>query len=297
MNNFNSGTFINYEHSIMDEASGSSTSIPINEDYESEFEFDADVGDKRKARVDLALKAAPPKAIKPNRQTYHDQCAREQGWAQQQAYRSLDAYTRHKKLINDYVLCYQGATDKFKRKTENYKTDHDIIKENHRFLWEDEDDASTWGEQLAKKYYDRLFKEYCLCDLTRHKEKKIGMRWRTENEVVLGKGQFFCGSVNCEKRDGLDSWEVLFGYVEQGEKKSALVKLRLCERCSKKLHYGYKGKMPLKKVLKRKKDVVRDDEREEVDGEKDVWKQPLKVEEEEQSKEDAFEEFLEELFL
>ncbi|KAG8176687.1 hypothetical protein JTE90_018416 [Oedothorax gibbosus] len=290
----------------------SSTSIPLNEDYESEFEFDPEVGEKRKAdRHDLASGPSPAKIIKPSRQSYHDLCAKEQGWAQQQAYISLDAYTRHKKLINDYVLCYQGATEKLKKKAQaKYKTDHDIIKENHRFLWEDEDDASTWGEQLAKKYYDRLFKEYCLCDLTRYKDKKIGMRWRTEKEVVLGKGQFFCGSVHCERREGLESWEVLFGYTEHGEKKNALVKLRLCEKCTGKLHYGYKGKLKKKKEKQQKvvgdedvddeetsKKIVEEDSKDESEDGKDVWRRPLKVDEAEPSKEDAFEEFLEDLFL
>jgi protein FRA10AC1 len=47
-----------------------------------------------------------------------------------------------------------------------------VIRENHRFLWSEEE-ASTWGEQLAKKYYDKLFKEYCICDLSRYKENKV----------------------------------------------------------------------------------------------------------------------------
>jgi len=41
---------------------------------------------------------------------------------------------------------------------------------------------------LAKKYYDKLFKEYCICDLSQWQEKKIAMRWRIDREVVSGKG-------------------------------------------------------------------------------------------------------------
>ena len=52
------------------------------------------------------------------------------------------------------------------------------------------------------------------------------MRWRIEKEVVDGKGQFICGNKKCQIRDFLKTWEVNFGYVEQGEKKNALVKLR-----------------------------------------------------------------------
>lgn len=52
------------------------------------------------------------------------------------------------------------------------------------------------------------------------------MRWRIEKEVILGKGQFICGSKRCDARDGLKSWEVNFGYMEHREKKNTLVKLR-----------------------------------------------------------------------
>lgn len=38
-------------------------------------------------------------------------------------------------------------------------------------------------------------------------------------------GQFQCGNKRCEKQEGLKSWEVNFAYVEQGEKRNALVKL------------------------------------------------------------------------
>ena len=28
---------------------------------------------------------------------------------------------------------------------------------------------------MAKKYYDKLFKEYCISDLSRYKENKVGL--------------------------------------------------------------------------------------------------------------------------
>lgn len=52
------------------------------------------------------------------------------------------------------------------------------------------------------------------------------MRWRTEAELVSGRGQFTCCEKRCSARDGLRTWEVNFAYMEQGEKKNALVKLR-----------------------------------------------------------------------
>ncbi len=45
-----------------------------------------------------------------------------------------------------------------------------------RFIREDTDnDESVWEKRLAKKYYDKLFKEYCLADMTRYKEGKVCM--------------------------------------------------------------------------------------------------------------------------
>lgn len=116
------------------------------------------------------------------------------------------------------------------------KTDLDVIRENHRFLWDDDDEPTDWEQRLAKKYYSKLFREYCICDLTRYKDNKIAMRWRCEEEVLSGKGQFICGSKGCSEED-LRSWEVNFTYAEDGTKKSALVKLRLCVRCSDQLNY------------------------------------------------------------
>ena len=63
------------------------------------------------------------------------------------------------------------------------------------------------------------------------------MRWRTEPEVVTGKGHLVCGNLACDERRSLTSFEVPFGYVEAGVKKQALVKLRLCPECAYKLHY------------------------------------------------------------
>lgn len=54
----------------------------------------------------------------------------------------------------------------------------------------DEADSDiSWEQRIAKRYYDKLFKEYAICELKRYKEGKIAMRWRTENEVIVGKGK------------------------------------------------------------------------------------------------------------
>ncbi|XP_026877671.1 protein FRA10AC1 [Electrophorus electricus] len=156
---------------------------------------------------------------------------------------SMNAFDRHEKFVSDYILYYGGKREDFKRSTAKDKTDLDVVRENHRFLWRNEDEEHmTWEKELAKKYYDKLFKEYCIADLSRYKENKFGFRWRIENEVISGKGQFLCGNKRCERQEGLKSWEVNFAYVEHGEKRNALVKLRLCLECSYKLNYHHKRK-------------------------------------------------------
>ena len=53
----------------------------------------------------------------------------------------------------------------------------------------------------------------------------MGMRWRSEKEVIAGKGQFSCGARGCNESRGLATYEVPFGYEEAGQKKQALVKV------------------------------------------------------------------------
>lgn len=89
-------------------------------------------------------------------------------------FKGLSAYDLHKHLINEYVLTQRGSTKILSRDTSKDKTDYDVIRENHRFLW-DETPADTWEKQLAKKYYDKLFKEYCICDLSKYKENRVNL--------------------------------------------------------------------------------------------------------------------------
>jgi protein FRA10AC1 len=155
-------------------------------------------------------------------------------------------YSRHVHFINTYVLNYVGSgagglagAEAQEQQAAGYKTDRDIVRAEHRFLWDaqDTEEGATWEKRLAKRYYDKLFKEYAIADLSRYRENKIALRWRTQHEVVSGKGQFVCGARKCSERAGLKSWEVNFGYVEHGEKRNALVKVRLCAPCSAKLNY------------------------------------------------------------
>lgn len=61
------------------------------------------------------------------------------------------------------------------------------------------------------------------------------MRWRTIEEVKVGKGDKICANIACGRNEGLEAMEVVFGYVEDGKKKDVLVKCVLCEKCEKKM--------------------------------------------------------------
>ncbi|XP_040995094.1 protein FRA10AC1 [Juglans microcarpa x Juglans regia] len=150
--------------------------------------------------------------------------------------RGLNAYDRHKKFLHDYVGFY--GKEKATHVKLPVKTDQDTLREGYRFIRTEEDDMDpSWEQRLVKRYYDKLFKEYCIADMSHYKSGKIGLRWRTEKEVMSGKGQFICGNKHCDEKDGLASYEVNFSYSEAGENKQALVKLVTCERCAEKLHY------------------------------------------------------------
>ncbi|XP_068875792.1 protein FRA10AC1 isoform X10 [Aphelocoma coerulescens] len=272
-----------------------------------------------------------------HRQFAAEECDREEARKRRFHLISMDAYERHKKFVHDYILYYGGKIEDFRRSGANDKTDLDVIRENHRFLWNEEDEADmNWEKRLAKKYYDKLYKEYCIADLSRYKENKFGFRWRHEKEVISGKGQFSCGNKHCDEEEGLKSWEVNFGYVEHGEKRNALVKLRLCPECSHKLNFHHRRKevkthkkrgtavqsskepkskktklsRSAKKKSKKKthKDQVSSDDSgnsdkdsddsnaEDGPSEADFWKGPLR-EADEKSREEEFDEYFQDLFL
>lgn len=264
--------------------------------------------------------SAAPKARAAD--VFNDEVAREEGRRQRTHFLALNAYDRHKQLVNNYLLTAPGATNRLGRDTSKDRRDIDVVRQHHRFLWDDVDEKTlTWEQALAKRYFDRLFKEYCICDLSRYKESKVAMRWRTENEVRDGKGQFVCGSRKCGEAEMLRSWEVNFAYLEDGAKRNALVKVRLCPDCSYKLNYYHKRKDVTKKKKKKKRrrsgrssdrDSGDEDEKkrakyaeeqEQAAADKamakkasEIWSAPVEVEQEKTRDED-FSEFLEDLFM
>jgi len=292
--------------------------------YDSTNEDDIETRDAKRARNDLAEKPKHDKRTKAKAHSsvFSEEAAADEGRRQRVQLLQLNAYDRHKQLVNTYQLYFPGSTAGIQRDNRNDKRDIDVIKDHHRFLWNESDVEESWEVQLAKRYYDKLFKEYCIIDLTRYKENQFGMRWRVETEVLTGVGQFACASKKCEERKKLRTWEVNFGYIELGEKKNALVKCRLCFECSYKLNYHHKRKELTKKKKKRKKKKrssssetddyrsrkrkIADEKLEKEKAEKveaeleqeasNLWSKPTEKEEE-KTRDDVFDEFLGDLFL
>jgi len=295
-------------------------------DYDSDFEddeVDEERRERKAKRQDLTDKELPGTsqpvsnyaAGLPTKGDF--ETARSKADAYKYSYLSLNAFERHKKLINDYYLYYPGSKNLLQRDGSKDKNDYDIIREHHRFIWSDGDDPDTWERQMAKKYHDKLFKEYCICDMSLYQQKKYAMRWRTETEVINGKGQFICGGRKCDKSDNLRSWEVNFAYMEDSVKKNALVKLRLCPDCSVKLNYHQRRKDVTKIIKKKKKRKQEKKRTKESDDEsltqvknepidesspttdaaaENIWKEPVPITDV-KSREDEFDEYLDDLFL
>ena len=132
-------------------------------------------------------------------------------------------------------------------------TDEAVLKRNFQFLRDTEADEKVkdenWEIRMSIKYYNQLFKEYALADLTRYKQGQVGLRWRTKSEVMRGKGQFICGNKRCPSNQDLHSYELLFAYMEQNERKRCLVKVRVCPECALKLFYKKTRKKDRKRLI------------------------------------------------
>ncbi|KAJ1974349.1 hypothetical protein H4R35_003649 [Dimargaris xerosporica] len=150
-------------------------------------------------------------------------------------FHGTDAHTRHRRFMQRHVDPYQRNRPP---PLTTGPSELDILRQHHEFLRDAEEDeaALKWEQRVAKNYYDRLYREFCLCDLQRYREGRVAMRWRTESEVLSGKGESSCASLRCTNANALQIWEVMFNYVEQSERKRALVKLTLCPDCSQRLN-------------------------------------------------------------
>jgi len=117
------------------------------------------------------------------------------------------------------------------------RTERDILLSHHRFLQEHSSATTTTAEYeraLVASYDAKLYKEFVLIELSQYRAGRVAMRWRTEEEVKKGKGERTCAALDCEEVSEGER-EVLFSYVEDGEAREAMVKVRLCEPCGVKL--------------------------------------------------------------
>ncbi|KAL6735396.1 hypothetical protein Aduo_005842 [Ancylostoma duodenale] len=133
------------------------------DDLQSEFDYQSEVERRKKKRNDLFEKDFSSMEKRPDRKEARVWFQEEHGRMHRQITRmmAMDAYSRHKELINLYHLSHPGATSILRRDTSKDRTDYDVLKDNHKFLWNEEDCASlanSWEARMAKKYYDKLFK-------------------------------------------------------------------------------------------------------------------------------------------
>ena len=118
----------------------------------------------------------------------------------------VTAWQRHKHLMQNYSRFNGDSVSKAGPPTQAGRSDWDAVEQEHRFLWDDKAELEarqaarghawgqpsaqavaaaelSWEQRLAKRYYDSLFREYALADMSRYREGAVGLRWRTKQEV------------------------------------------------------------------------------------------------------------------
>jgi len=89
------------------------------------------------------------------------------------------------------------------------QSDWQALRSHFQFVLPDEEEdppssgekkyGSTWQDRMVQHYHSHLYKEYVLADLSRVLEiGKVGLRWRTEEEVKSGRGFRSCGNLKCQ---------------------------------------------------------------------------------------------------
>ncbi|XP_061612611.1 protein FRA10AC1 isoform X1 [Phyllopteryx taeniolatus] len=278
--------------------------------YDSDFSDDETQGETSESR--LKRKHEEEILQKPFGKARHSQVAhrtfhsneldREEARNRRAHLISLTAFERHKKFVGDYILYYGGHMADFKRSVAKDKTDSDVLRENHRFLWRDEDEEDmTWEKELAKKYYDKLFKEYCIADLSRYKENKFGFRWRTDSEVVSGKG--LCPECSFKlnyhhKRKEVKAKKMLRKEPEENQEPSQKkTKKRSLPRSKKHKHRRHRERSGSSSSSEESQGKESEPEDEpECRSESDHWRGPAPAVEE-KSREEEFDDYFEDLFL
>lgn len=111
------------------------------------------------------------------------------------------AWDRHKAYVERYLRMYGGDGGQAGRRLSavHHRNDWDVLKERHRFLRKDDvqvdsrtdgDGTASYDDEVAKKYYRSLFKDLVVADLKHFKSGNVALRWRSEDDVIDGIGQF-----------------------------------------------------------------------------------------------------------
>ena len=82
------------------------------------------------------------------------------------------AYIRHLRQADAYVRFYGGT----RPAPGTFKTERQLLEENHRFLRDDDDEPAVDQDdekEIARKYYASLYREYALVDLSRWRERQV----------------------------------------------------------------------------------------------------------------------------
>ncbi|KAK4055554.1 hypothetical protein OIV83_000100 [Microbotryomycetes sp. JL201] len=149
----------------------------------------------------------------------------------------LNAHERHQLRYSRIAESYKRGVQPPRPQT---KTELDVIKEKHQFIRDTDVDPATlsWEDQLALKYYNSLFREFALINLKHYKsgqpDPELVDRALQVDDAIIDPEQMDKPLVRAK----LTEHEMHFGYVEDGKKKSALVKVVLCKDCGRKLKYG-----------------------------------------------------------
>lgn len=70
-----------------------------------------------------------------------------------------------------------------------------ILLKHHQFIRDEAEDSDidpsklSWEDKVSLSWYNKLFREYAVCDLTQYKTGGIALRWRTEEEVLQRAGE------------------------------------------------------------------------------------------------------------
>ncbi len=85
---------------------------------------------------------------------------------------STSAYSRHVQAAQAYLAYYNGEVPT----AGPARNERDILEAQHRFLRDDEEDEVNGKDeerQLARRYYEKLFKEFPVVELARWKERMV----------------------------------------------------------------------------------------------------------------------------